>query len=530
MSGRSQDEAGYRLGRSVRPPRFHPDHAENRWLLAAGLALVLGAAAAATFLVLSAPAAHSSPPVSVTVGPNESAAPFPVSPEFWGGNIGTSSPLAGIFTGDAAGTPVSYYRWPGGQAGDGINYSSGVLVNATTGAVSNVTTNLTSFVTWCETFGCHAILELPAEIDDPSTAAYDVSYTERVLAFHPSYWEIGNEPAIWTHFEIPWSEWNASQAQNATPEQFAQAVRAYDIAIHSVDPSAPIIGLGGVGTGAFAEAEWIQTVVAVNGPNLTAVAIHVYPAGTPPNGTATLTQFYSNLTGARSLALRIPQDRAAMRAGCFTCTGLKLLVTEFGSGSSPGGFSSFETSFPQVPFVAHEIAEGLDFGVPGLYLRQLATPHSGSWVDTSTGTQHPLYVLYNELLPLLGSVVIPTNVTPSTPSVAVVATEAGANTSRTILVVNGNASEAVTVHLPAPLVNVGAGTVFAWNSSSSLPVSAPVSLNGSSLWHLPPMSLLMILSGAPGGGPLVAEHSSPHAALPVTGVDGSRDAIARPRP
>ena len=85
MSGRSQDEAGYRLGRSVRPPRFHPDHAENRWLLAAGLALVLGAAAAATFLVLSAPAAHSSPPVSVTVGPNESAAPFPVSPEVLGG-------------------------------------------------------------------------------------------------------------------------------------------------------------------------------------------------------------------------------------------------------------------------------------------------------------------------------------------------------------------------------------------------------------------------------------------------------------
>ena len=128
-------------------------------------------------------------------------------------------------------------------------------MNATTGAASNVTTNLTSFVTWCETFGCHAILELPAEIDDPSTAAYDVSYTERVLAFHPSYWEIGNEPAIWTHFEIPWSEWNASQAQNATPEQFAQVVPAYNIAIHSVDPSAPIIGLGGVGTGAFAEAE-----------------------------------------------------------------------------------------------------------------------------------------------------------------------------------------------------------------------------------------------------------------------------------
>ncbi len=530
MVERAQGEAAYDLGRPDRPSRPPPEHAENRWLLAASLALVLGAAGAVTFLVLSTPSPPAIPPPTVTVTPNASAAAFPTSPEFWGGNVGTSSPLAGLFTGEAAGTPVTYYRWPGGQAGDGINYTTGTLVNATSGTPSNVTTNLTTFVTWCETFGCHAILQLPAEIDDPATAAYDVEYTEKVLAFHPSYWEIGNEPAIWTHFGIPWSKWNSSQQLNATPGEFAQVVRTYDLAIRAVDPAAPIIGLGGVGTGAYQEATWIRATVAVNGPNLTAVAIHVYPAGTPPNGTATLAQFYSNLSGARSLADRIPPDRAAILAGCITCTHLKLLVSEFGSASSPGSFSGFEVGFPQVPFVAHEIAQGLDLGVAGMYLRQLATPHSGSWVDTANGTSHPLLVLYNVLLPLLGSEVIPTNVTPSDPSVAVAATEAGPNGSRAILVVNGNASEPVTVHLPAPLVDPGSGTFFAWNASVPLPVQAPVDLNLSSVWHLPPMSLLVILSGPPSGGPTSAVHAASPAGPGAMSDPVGGGPIARPRP
>lgn len=530
MANGAQGEAAYRLDRP-RPRRAGPDHRdENRWLVAAAIALLLGAGGAVTFLVLSAPASHPTPPPSVTVSLNSSAAPFYTSPEFWGGNVGTSSPLSGLFTGDAASTPVTYYRWPGGQAGDGINYTTGTLVNATSGTLSNVTTNLTTFVTWCETFGCHAILELPAEIDNASTAAYDVWYTEKVLDFRPSYWEIGNEPAIWTHFQIPWSQWNASQDVNATPVEFAQLVRGYDIAIHQVDPAAPIIGLGGVGTGAYEEATWIKAVVAVNGPNLTAVAIHVYPAGTPPNGTATLTQFYSNLTGARSLTTRVIEDRAAILAACFTCTGLKLLVTEFGSASSPGSFSTFESGFPQVPFVAHEIAEGLDLGVTGMYLRQLATPHSGSWIDTADGATHPLFELYNLILPVLGNYVLPTIVAPSFPSVAVAVTEPELNASRSILLVNANASEQVTVHLPAPIVNPGPGTVFAWNGSSAMPIDNSVTLNASSVWHLPPMSVLLVLCGPPATGAPPAVHGVPPIAPWVGGTLPTSGAIARPRP
>jgi hypothetical protein len=508
-----------------RPPS---DRSENHWLAATALALVIGAAGAAAFLALSGPSAPPVLPTSVSVLANDSAAPFPISPEFWGGNIGTSSPLGSAFTGDAAGTPVNYYRWPGGQAGDGINYTSGVLTNATTGAPSNVTTNLTSFTTWCVAIGCHAILQLPAEIDDPATAASYVEYTERVVGFQPSYWEIGNEPALWTHFGVPWSQWNSTQDLNATPDQFAQVVRLYDIAIHAVDPGAPIIGLGGVGTGAFEEAAWIRATVATNGPNLSAVAIHAYPAGTPPNGTATVAEFYSNLTGDRSLAVRVPMDRSAILEGCFTCTGLKLLVDEFGSASSFGSFSPFQAGFPQVPFVAHEIADGLDLGVAGMYLRQVVTPHSGSWFDSATGTTHPLFDLYNMVLPFLGDTVIPSIVAPADPSVAAAATEAGPNGSRSVLIVNGNATQPVTVHLAAALATPGVATVLTWNSTSALPVTTAQPLNASSSWQLPPMSLLMVLTAHPtppaAADPLPALHPRPPPDL-----TGSTTAIARPR-
>jgi hypothetical protein len=529
MEGPATEDPGYHLDRPARPHRAREDGSETHWLLAAAAALLIGAAGAATFLVLSTPSTHPATPPNVTVDLNTSEAPFPVSPEFWGGNIGTSSPLSGLFTGDAAATSVDYYRWPGGQAGDGINYTTGVLTNATSGAPSNVATNLSSFAPWCVSVGCHAILELPAEIDEPATAADYVAYTVKVLGFQPSYWEIGNEPALWTHFAIPWSQWNSSQDVNATPAEYAQVVRTYDLAILSQDPGAAIIGLGGVGTGASEEASWIEATVAVNGPNLSAVAIHVYPAGTPPTASATLAQFYANLTGPRSLAMRVPVDRAAILSACFTCTHLKLLVTEFGSASAPGSFSVYASGFPQVPFVAHELVEGLNLGVTGMYLRQLETPHGGSWIDSATGATHPLYDLYTLVLPLLGAYVVPSFVTPADPSVAVAVTETGANESRTVLVVNANATEPVTVHMGAPFANPGAGTLLSWNASTLVPTTTPIQLNGSSVWQLPPMSLIEVLSGAPSVPALPGGAAPIPGPGPFAGEELVPSQIARPR-
>ncbi|MCI4328952.1 MAG: hypothetical protein L3J86_05145, partial [Thermoplasmata archaeon] len=314
-------------------------------------------------------------------------------------------------------------------------------------------------------------------------------------------------PAIWTHFQVPWSRWNGGQDTNATPASYALLVRQYVQAIHRVDPAAPIIGLGGVGTGAYGETSWISATVAENGPNLSAVAIHVYPAGTPPSGTATLAQFFSNATGAHSLAARVPADRAAIRSACLTCTTLALLVTEYGSASSFGSFSQYAFGFPQVPFVASEVIQGLDLNVSQMYLRQVETPHAGSWIDGSTGYLHPLYTLYSELLPMLGPIVVPTTVAPADPGVTTVATESVPNGSRTILVDNTNVSTSVTLQLDSTLEVAGPDIVWSWNQSSAAPVERNGIWNSSTEWTIPPVGILLIHTAAPSVNSSVLVHA-----------------------
>lgn len=469
-------------------------------MIVVSLAVLIALTAVVVVLLALPEAPKSPPPTGVVLDRSPNASAFPTPAGFWGANIGSSSPITGVLTADLAPTPTMYYRWPGGQAGDGINYSTGQLTNASTGGASGVTLNLTGFVAWCKTAGCHAILQLPAEIDSPSTAAYDVAYTEQVLQFRPAYWEIGNEPAIWSHFQIPWSQWAAGQNVNATPAAFATVVQQYVAAIHGVDPSAAIIGLGGIGTGTYGEASWIAATVRLNGPNLSAVAIHVYPAGTPPNGTATLAQFYANLTGSRSLEGRVPADRQAIAGACPTCTGLQLFVTEYGSASSPGSFTPYEQAYPQVPFVASEVIDGLNLNVAQMDLRQVATPHSGSWLDTGSGATHPLYALYATLLPQLGPTLLPSTIAPRVGGFYAVATGSSANTPTTLLLDNANPTTTVQVILGTSLAARGSLEVWSWNASTNGPVESNLTVTPSSVWTLPPLSLLLLRStGTPFG-------------------------------
>ena len=119
-----------------------------------------------------------------------------------------------------------------------------------------------------------------------------------------------------------------------------------------------------------------------------------------------------------------------MRAGRSTCTGLKLLVTEFGSGSSPGGFSSFETSFPRSRSSPTRSPRGSTSG-PGPLSPSARDPALGELGRHLDRDPTPALRALQRAPTVVGERRYPTNVTPSTPSVAVVATEAGANTSRT---------------------------------------------------------------------------------------------------
>jgi cytochrome c553 len=132
-------------------------------------------------------------------------------------------------------------------------------------------------------------------------------------------------------FGIPWTEWNSSQASTPTPAQFADVVSRYVQAIRALDPTTGIIGLGGLGKGSAGQSEWISSVVGENGPNLSAVAIHVYPAG-PGFPSGDLTGWFASLNGANALPSRIPNVMGEIRSACSTCH-VAILVDEFQTGT-----------------------------------------------------------------------------------------------------------------------------------------------------------------------------------------------------
>ncbi|MCI4360101.1 MAG: hypothetical protein L3J91_00195, partial [Thermoplasmata archaeon] len=272
-----------------RPPRRRrnwssPRH--DRVHLGAAIVAVSAVFALVLTLLVLYPSSGPSPPtiVSVRAVVNTTAGPRNLGSEFWGVNVGPNVEPSTALADALARSPARVVRFPGGASGDEFNFTAGTLTNDS-GVAKPAVENLSEFSAWCRSVACEPILELPGEIDSPSTGAFYVAYAEQTLGVHPIAWEIGNEPALWSHFGVPWSGWTLAQRVTPTPSQYAQVVRAYVAAIRAVDATAPILGLPGVGTGEYQETAWINATVALNGPNLSGVAIHAYPAGAGPGTT-----------------------------------------------------------------------------------------------------------------------------------------------------------------------------------------------------------------------------------------------------
>ncbi len=424
---------------------------------------------------------------SLTVAATNSST-LPAS--FWGADLRVYYPLGAAQALAYNSTPLSYVRWPGGAVADAYNLSSNVITNDD-GTTYSPPSNLSLFAAWCRSVGCHAIVQLPAEIDRPATAAYEVAYVEQVVHFVPSYWELGNEPALWHHFGVAWSAWASTQSANATPTTYAAVVQAYASAIHKVDPKARLIGLPGVGTGGYGEAGWIRATVQRNGPNLSAVAIHVYPAGGSGVG-GTATDFLATLAGHGSLAYRAPLDEAAIAQACPRCQGIALFVTELGSGTQGGPVDPWMGSFDDVPYLAAEAAQALGSGAANVDLFDFQGTYNGSLLNASgVGTRD--LVLYADLLGLLGPAVRTVTIS-STASLLYATSTVSANGSvHTLLFVNAN--DTLSVHLSLtgsgfPLT--GAGTLTRWTAALSTPSSYSWTTSAPTALVVPPVSVLVV--------------------------------------
>ncbi|MCI4373664.1 MAG: hypothetical protein L3K02_08515 [Thermoplasmata archaeon] len=364
------------------------------------------------------------------------------SSTLWGTTL---SPRANLLPNEADlvnATPDRTILWPGGTAGDKLNPFNDTTVGFyKKGPVwSNVTTNITQFAAWCRSIGCTPILQVPGEIDDPVLATQIVTcantpttglcfdpYTGTNIAgwgIDPAFWEIGNEPGLWTQWKLPWSEWSETNTLMTGPSGYAAEVEQYIQNMTLVDPQIQIVGLPGLGTGVSGlSALWVDAIyndTAANGSqaNLAGTAIHVYPGG-DANATVkpTLSQFYGALAQG-NLTSSWDRTNEAINGICLTrmagvcvATDGRLFITEIGTALSHDGYAPYSPGFPGALGAADEAIQELEF--PGselasvdLYGTVFGT--NNAWFNLSGGAR-PSYTLSSQILNHLGTNAFPVN-------------------------------------------------------------------------------------------------------------------------
>jgi hypothetical protein len=416
-----------------------------------------------------------------------------LSQKFWGADVRIYAPANSTLAAGFNQTGLTFARWPGGAVADEFNISSNRIYHDN-GAYSTPPTSITQFARWCNWVGCRAIIQLPGEINSPEAAAYEVQYIENVVGFHPAYFEIGNEPALWKHFNISWTNWNSTQRSKITPMAYAELVQAYTVAIRAVDPKAQIIGLPGFGEGGYHEPTWIKDTVEVNGPNISGVAIHVYPSGRGPPSSPSLTHFYASLTGSGALGYRVPRDRAAITAGCPNCTGIQLFVTELGAGNGGGSYGAFMKSYDNVPYIASEIMQGIALNLTNIDLFALQGRYSGSLMNSSYQMSDIGKLYKNFFIQLGRGVLAPSNESLES-GVRMAILQGSLPGSYALLVVSTNTTNAQTLSLTlSGFPIVGKGQVRSWDSSELRPTVRNYPIAVPLTYTIPALGVLLVES------------------------------------
>ncbi|MCI4372842.1 MAG: hypothetical protein L3K02_04275, partial [Thermoplasmata archaeon] len=449
------------------------------------LLTVPGLLASGSPVAVAAPRGAGSVDPTLTLNPGH-----PISSLFWGTTVDPRAHLLPNQGDLVNATPVRTVVFPGAVAGDQFNpFNSSVSnwvrlsikVNGTHPTVLewNSTaqhgTSVRAFVTWCESINCTAIFQVPGEIDDPGFARNVVAYvvnttynaTTPGLDFRPAYWEIGNEPGLWTNWNLSWKDWKDTNNINVTPIQYAWEVHNYtaqmDLANSSYTPR--IIGLPGIGKGSgttTSNGDWANDTILVNGFNLSGIAIHIYPASGAAmfNNTTiqtnwTRTAFYDVLdSGTNSLLDRInAQDRSDCRIlygfSDPTCTvggvqqpTIPTFVTEVGPSLSHYSFGVYSLGFPGALGYAVEMIQAMNynpFQVASVDQYAAVFGTTNSWFSLN-GTARPDYTAYSQFLNHLGNDVFNINVAGTSEVNAIATLDRNASDRVDLLVTNTNLS------------------------------------------------------------------------------------------
>ncbi len=464
----------------------------------------------------SSPALAPPPPGPTTNASLTLEAGHNLSSLFWGTTVSPRSRLLPNEGSLTTGTPVSVVVWPGAFAGDEYDPLGNMARGLTWTPNNQATTPLTNesqFVTWCKAIHCAAILQVSGEIDNPSIAADVVAYTVNKtytgpvwetngtevnvtipgLDFRPVAWEIGNEPALWAYWDEPWGQWHPYQTPNSA--QYAQEENAYFLAMDHANSSyrPGIIGLPGIGRADSLDspATWVNNVISENGPNLTGIATHIYPARNLPSGQSGLVQFYDQISpnDPSSFLARTEDYAVPVAAACriYICgpdgnSTLPIYVTEVGTSLSHTVFGGYSVGFPGALGMAMEGIEAMSFPnttVASIDLFQSVADTNNGWFNNSGGGR-PTYTLYSRIFTHLGTDAFPVNVTGDTNVSAIATVAPNDSDRRDLLVTNENITTSASFNLgflnrswyapgTAPLPTFAAGSpveVWEWNATT----------------------------------------------------------------
>lgn len=495
---------------------------------------------------------------------------FNLSSIFWGTTV---SPRSRILPGE--GTLINATRdttvvWPGGAAGDDYdplpgelprcaesspNSSGGCIYNGKGVGTKPVTTEA-DFVSWCESISCTAIMQVPVEPDNMSLIEGVVAYTEKVLDFHPAYWELGNEPELWLNFGAnPWQYGqHVCSPCSVNPTTYGSLVRNATLEILSVDPDAKVIGLAATGrpNGHGPIDLWIEKTVqdgvyvdnlstGAPMPGIVGVAYHSYPAGgQTPGGLQALQNFYGAINGSAGITSRYAEAHrgvlygmqnltnasTACKAAWEACTSnVAVFITEVGSALSHyNSFHLYSANFPGALDIAAQMTQAMQANVVNQDLFGSVGNLSNSWFSQQ-GLVRPSYTLYSQILSHLGNQVY--DVTLRTPpscdciksnltlgsDLYGIATRAPSYYNRTdLMVVNLNNTTGVTFTPELPGISTPASAeVWLWSAANpgdpidpatANPVPTSFTLGPSSVFTLPASSVALIEAYPQGGVPV----------------------------
>jgi hypothetical protein len=459
--------------------------------------------------MLASVAPSGSAPINTTLTVNTSS--VNLSSDFWGTTVNNE---VRMFRGEPTAvnaTPARVLVWPGAMAGEDFDPLAGIHYDTYSGIPTKALTNESQFVQMCEAIDCTAIVQVPAEIDDPSFAEEIVNYTEVNLSFHPAFWMIGNEPELWQHWKVPWKEWENDYTTGPSPTEFGHEVVAYVKAIRQVDNTTPILGLpaSGCTCGSYTFPQWISGVLNVTGSKIQAVAYHEYPAGWLGTGNGSLQAFYGTLQGPASIPVRTLAARAAVESACPGCN-VSVFISELGSALSWSAYGQYAIGFSGALSLASQVTQAMDVNLTNLDLFATELATTNSWFNV-TGHARPDYTLYTGILNHLGTEAFPVTLAGFSHSLYGIDTVAPHDQGREdLLVMNDNLSHAISFAPKfagdAPSVAVEA---YFWNGSIHptasngttwvepyTPTPIPQAFSGGlpSSYTLPPQSLVLFES------------------------------------